>query len=506
MELSRRSFLGASLAGLAAAALPGVAMASKRTYKEAFAEALRKQRYLSAYRSVSQDVFQSEVTFKGQWPTGLQGQLFRNGPARHEIGDFRYQHWFDGDGMIHSYELDNGKLRHLARMIETTKYKAEKAAGRAMYPGFGTIPDNPAPVTSPDLVNVGNISVLPHHGKLLALWEAGSPWEINMDTMETEGLYQFSPETKGVPFSAHPRVAPDGTLWNFGYLSGVNLLVFWHIDKHGKIVKMGKLKADPISMPHDFVVTSKHIVLLLPPLNYKRNGRMSSFMDVHEWQPDLPTRVLVVDKADFNQHRWLELPSQWVFHFGNAFEDKNGVISFDGARAKDPMVMIDNFRAIMRGELLPPSPSHFYQYKIDTKNWTVSESAVLSNDIDAEFPAIDPRVSTERHNSVVMMTADAAHQAMHQNLNQVSRFDYSSGQLTSYRYPDSQMPEEHLFVPAKGSKPESKGWVIGTAHDWQQGKTIFNVFDFSALDAGPIATAELPYGMPLGLHGKFVQA
>lgn len=506
MKLSRRRFLSASLAGLSAAALPSVAAARENTYKQAFAEALQKRPYLSAYQSASQEVFEAEVNFKGHWPKALQGRLFRNGPARHEIGDFRYQHWFDGDGMVHRYELDNGKLRHLARMIETTKYQAEKAAGRAMYPGFGTLPDNAASVSSPDLVNVGNISVLPHHGKLLALWEAGSPWEINTETMETKGLHQFSSGTRGVPFSAHPRVEPDGTMWNFGYWSRAGLLILWHIDKHGKVKKMGKLQSEPMTMPHDFVVTRKHIVLLMPPLHYKNHGNESTFIGSHEWHPDLPTRVLVVNKADFNQHRWLELPSQWVFHFGNAFEDKKGVIFFDGARAKEPAVMTKHFGAIMRGEILPPSPSQFYRYKVDTKNWTVAESEVLPDTIDAEFPVIDPRVSTERHNSVVMMTADTAHHAVHQRLNQVSRFDYDTGALCSFRYPDSQIPEEHLFVPAPKSQPESKGWVIGTAHNWHQGQTTFNVFDFSALDAGPVATAELPYGMPLGLHGKFVQA
>ena len=61
-------------------------------------------------------------------------------------------------------------------MIATHKYIRETAAGRALYPTFGAEPPNPAAVTSADAINPGNISVLPHHGKLLALWEAGSAW------------------------------------------------------------------------------------------------------------------------------------------------------------------------------------------------------------------------------------------------------------------------------------------------------------------------------------------
>ncbi|MCZ6644535.1 MAG: carotenoid oxygenase family protein [Gammaproteobacteria bacterium] len=65
------------------------------------------------------------------------------------------------------------------------------------------------------------------------------------------------------------------------------------------------------------------------------------------------------------------------------------------------------------------------------------------------------------------------------------------------------IPEEHLFVPRPGSEPETQGWVIGTALNYAEARTELNVFDVEALDAGPIATAKLPYALPIGLHGKF---
>jgi all-trans-8'-apo-beta-carotenal 15,15'-oxygenase len=83
-------------------------------------------------------------------------------------------------------------------------------------------------------------------------------------------------------------------------------------------MNVAKISSDPISMPLDFVVTEKHIVLLMPPLNYQESGGQKSFLTSHEWQPKQATRVLVVDKNDFSKHRWLELPSQWVFHFDGA--------------------------------------------------------------------------------------------------------------------------------------------------------------------------------------------
>ena len=107
-------------------------------------------------------------------------------------------------------------------------------------------------------------------------------------------------------------------MWNFGYLSSANMLVLWHIDAKGKIVKMGKVSSDPMSMPHDFVVTDKHIVIMMPPFDYSHQERPTAFLNSHEWHSDQASRVLVVDKSDFSNFRWLELPSQWVFHYGNA--------------------------------------------------------------------------------------------------------------------------------------------------------------------------------------------
>lgn len=512
MKTSRRQFLRATTSGLAVAACSpfvraaGMITESSENWAAAFQKALTHQPWLSGYKTASQHQFNGTAIITGRWPKELSGTLYRNGPAQHEIAGARYHHFFDGDGMLHAYRMSPEGATHQAKMIETRKYKAEQEAGRALYTTFGTMPNDPAPVTSPDLMNVANINVLPHHGKLLALWEAGSPWEVDADSLDTIGKYSFSAEMEGVPFSAHPRVEPDGTLWNFGYLSSANLLVLWHIDANGKMVKAGKISSDPISMPHDFVVTEKHIVLLMPPLNYQKSDELKPFLENFEWHPEQTTRVLVVDKNDFSKHRWLELPSQWVFHFGNAWEDQGGVIHFDAARADDPRIMTEQFRDVMRGKNLAIVPSRHYQYRLDTKNWTISEEAILDKGIYSEFPVIDPRVSTRRYQQLVMMTSHNSQPAVHGNLNEVSSFNLESGKLSTYRYPDTQIPEEHLFIPRPGSTPESEGWVVGTAHDWQQQKTVLNVFNVRAVDAGPVAVATLPYSMPLGLHGKFVQS
>ncbi len=468
----------------------------------AYKEGLARHPWLLGFKGVSQEHLQADAVITGRLPAQLSGTLYRNGPAQHQVGDYRYSHWFDGDGMVQAFRIGNGQVKHQGRMVATRKYQAEQAAGRALYPGFASQPPNPKPVTSPDLVNVANISVLPHHGKLYALWEAGSPWELNPDTLETIGIAEFSPDTSGVPFSAHPRIEPDGTLWNFGYLSSAGVIVLWHMNPQGKVVKADTIKVDPMTMPHDFVVTRNHLILLLPPLNYQA-GNADNFLDAHVWQPTQATRVLVIEKNDFSAVRQFELPAQWVFHFGNAWEDNSGIIRFDGASADSPMAMLDGFRDVMQGQAPDPVPSQHLRYRIDLNTGRASQRPMLAMGTDSEFPTIDPRVSTQRNRYLTLLTAKGSGTATHGLLDSVSRWDDKTEQLTTYQYPEHQIPEEHLFVPHPGKTGEDDGWLVGTALDFKTEATLLNVFDPKSLAAGPIASATLPYALPLGFHGKF---
>ena len=474
-----------------------------------FAGNLEQHPWLAAWGNIDRDHYQSEANVSGHWPEELRGVLYRTGPAQHEANGWRNRHWFDGDGMVHAYRIGADGVRHEAKLVETAKMKAEREAGRALYPGLAAAPPGVAGITGPDDLNLANTSVLFHHGRLLALWEAGSPYEIDPDSLATVGPYQFAEpgggaSMRGVPFSAHPRVDVDGSVWNFGYASAAGLLVFWHIAADGGLLKAGRIAVDPMTMPHDFVVTERHLVLLLPPFHYRSASRESAFLARHEWRPDDPCRVLVVDKNDLSSHFFLELPAQWVFHFGNAWEDSAGVIRFDASRAPDPGIMTRTFTEIMRGEVADQRAGSHFTYRLDTRSRTISEEAMLEDNVFTEFPCIDPRVGCRRYRKLVFLSQSSPQAVAHFSLDEVSRFDFESGRREYYRYPESQIPEEHLYVPHPGSEPETGGWILGTAYDWQRERQILNLFDADHVNDGPVAAAELPYAIPLGLHGKFV--
>jgi carotenoid cleavage dioxygenase len=82
------------------------------------------------------------------------------------------------------------------------------------------------------------------------------------------------------------------------------------------------------------------------------------------------------------------------------------------------------------------------------------------------------------------------------------RYARSTGEVRRFKYGDDWLVEEHVFAGVRGD-PASR-WILGTALDLREDKTVLSVFDVHGVADGPIAQARLPYSVPLGLHGSYV--
>ena len=145
---SRRRFLRNLLCGATTLALAPVLLHGEDALAgdpAAFARGLRDNPWLAGWKSVdAESLGPTVVEVEGRLPSGFAGTLYRNGPAWTERDGFRYEHWFDGDGMVHGWKLGDGKLVHHARMVATPKFTREQKAGRFLYPTAGTTIPTPA--------------------------------------------------------------------------------------------------------------------------------------------------------------------------------------------------------------------------------------------------------------------------------------------------------------------------------------------------------------------------
>ncbi len=502
-NISRRTFLAASaasgLAGLAPFA-PALA-ASGDDWGETFAAALERNPMLLGWKTPPDRLDAKALTVSGTWPAGLKGRFFRNGPSIHDRFGERYRHWFDGDGMIQEFAIADGRIAHRGRAIRTPKLDREDAAGKRLYNGYGTHLPKAAPVRGPDGMNAANISVLHHGGELMALWEGGSATRLDEATLTARGFKSWSPRLSGVPFSAHPKVDPDGTLWNIGCnLLPRPALVLYHIDRAGKLVKAGLVDAGPIGLIHDFVVTRKSLVILIQPFLFEpARAARASVLDAHVWNPQAETRALVVDKDDFGKRRWHALPACFGFHYGNAWEEADGTIRLDHCLAGNPGIVTETLRYAMKGEFRPSAPLRYAQIVLPPK----TDGRIAGRGEEAEFAKVAPAAVGRRHRFVYTLGAPDNPEGWH--FRTVVKRDLESGRVESFDYGPGRIPEEHIFVPKPGGQREDDGWLIGTVLDWRKGVSGLSAFDARAVAAGPVAQAWLPYPLPLGFHGAFVR-
>jgi len=499
VDLSRRTLLSVGGAALAGSMLPlAAAQAATDAWQAEFAAALARTPWLIGWRDVGVERLDTaEMVIEGAWPKDLTGRFYRNGPARHERGGQRYHHWFDGDGMVHEYRIADGRVAHRGRMIRTSKYQAEERAGHFLSNGFGTLFPG-ASYGSVNAINVANINILPVGNQLLALWEGGPAWSLDPVSLEAQGAKSWRPDLANLPFSAHPKVEPDGTVWNFGTgLDGRALI--YRITPAGDLADVSMLPLDQPSMIHDFIVTERHLVFLLAPLLLDR-ARLSAgetFLDAHVWHPDRPMRVMVVAKDDPTRLRRYDLAAGFTFHFGNGWEERDGTIRFDHCRRSDPSAMFGPLRAIMRGAVEQGADARWSQVTL----FPDGRAEEQGSPEHTEFGRVDPRVVGRRNRFVYLLEASAGRSIP--LFDTVVRRDWQGG-ADRFSYGPDVFAEEHVFVPRPGSTAEGDGWLIGTVLDWRRGRTGLSVFRADRLADGPLARAWLPYAIPLGLHGTWL--
>jgi carotenoid cleavage dioxygenase len=182
MTPTRRSFL----AGSAAAAL-GLLMPVPLIAADAPAGSIPAEEWRSIWTAPADELDLDGLAVHGRWPADLALTLYRNGPALHTMGGYRYRHWFDGDGMIRAWTVGPQGARVRTWLIRTAKLAAEQAAGRRLLPAFGSLPPGARADAMADAMNPANINALPFAGSLLALWEAGSAYRLDQDTLKTVG-------------------------------------------------------------------------------------------------------------------------------------------------------------------------------------------------------------------------------------------------------------------------------------------------------------------------------
>lgn len=438
----------------------------------------------------------------GSLPIDLQGSLYRNGPGRLQRGGQRVNHWFDGDGAILAVHFAAGKARSLYRYVQTQGYQQESKADRFLWGGYGMTAPGPLWTRwGKPPKNAANTSVLALQDRLLTLWEAGRPHRLDLDTLQTLGLDDRAPST---PYSAHPKRDPvSGEIYNFGIsFGGRATLNLYRSNARGELLQQRQIPLPGSPFVHDFVLVGPYLIFCIPPLQLQLWPvllQIQSYSDALQWQPDQPTRVLIVDRQTLQPFSWGEADPWFQWHFCNGFLDQDSKIVLD-------LIHYPDFRSnqflgeVPTGEIHTAAPGTFRRLTIDPKTAAVKASTTLIPE-SCEFPTLQPQFTGSFHPQTYLNLHSLPQQVGQELFTSVGVYDHRQEILTKADLGDGCYPSEVIFAP-NPAQPE-RGWLLSVVFEAQKNLSSVWIWDTDHFQAGPVCVLDLPVPIPFSFHGTW---
>lgn len=439
-----------------------------------------------------------DLPVEGELPDALSGTLYRIGPNPQYPPRGRY-HLFDGDGMVHAFQFESGRVSYRNRWVRTARFQREREAGEALFGGLFDPKASDPRVADASVAerNAANTYIVYHGGKLLALWEGGKPYELHAQTLETVGIWDFGGQLDG-PMTAHPKIDPEtGEMLMFGYSLTISSLAYHVVDARGALVRSDVIDVPFPSMMHDFIATRDHIVFPVFPVRLFAPSSTGTGGGIR-WDPDSGAHLGIMPRAGSSQDiTWLQIDPCYVFHVMNAYSEGDRVIA-DVCRYPSMPGLVSGAEA---------EPPVLTRWDIDLSAGAVSETTL--DDQPADFPRIDERFAglPYRHGYARgfagSRSADGRDTILH--------YDVVSGQRHVCELPPGDIPSEPVFVPRQGQEAhqhgeEGDGFLLMTVYRGAANRSDLVILDAQNIDHQPVATVQLPHRIPYGFHGSWRSA
>ena len=299
--------------------------------------ALATKAYLAGFAEIDQE-YDLEVEIEGNLPKEIQGDFLQIGPRGGSIGGEKV-HWFDSNGMISAWRLQNGKASFKNRFVRTQEMLKEELTGRRHYRGyftnlnkgwlgnFGRKPKNPANAWLTDIPN-----------GLLAGGGFGVPVELDPDTL---AVRQDKPFLRRLPkrwrcWITEPVTNPEnGSLYLLaGYLLDKSLrpaVDLVEVPVNGRAKLVARLHLGDIYLTHSFSLTKRFAVVPVGPYRCGLQRVLGaacgafSFIDAAQWHANEPLKFYIVSLQN-GTVRCVETSAEYPLHIINTFEQGDDVI------------------------------------------------------------------------------------------------------------------------------------------------------------------------------------
>lgn len=451
----------------------------------------------------------------GQVPEGLRGRFYQNGTGRLQRGGEPVGHWFDGDGAILQLcfnRQDSGRSRVKAtyRYVQTEGYRREQAAGRFLYANYGRRYPGPwwqslgGLLTGSAIKNSANTSVLALDDRLLALWEAGNPHQLDPASLETVGKTNLGWLGNSQPFSAHPLRDPlSGEIYSIG-VDALGRLHIYRCDRNCQLICQKTIGLKDVPLVHSFVLAGPYLVFLISPIQlnvWPLLLNQESYSDAISWRGDRGTRILIVERDRLDLVSEGRTDSWFQWHFGNGCLEADGTIRLDFVRFDEFGPIDALLRKIPAGQIATEAYGQLWQLRLDPQTGRVVSSE-CALDQDCEFPLVRSACVGQRWRYTYLLMHRDGVRTGQDWFGAVGRFDYDTANLLKRELPAGCYGTEPLPVP--DCLNPAQGWLIETMYNSVSQRSEVWILSDQTLE--PVCHLALPATIPLGFHGTWQSA
>ncbi len=446
-----------------------------------------------------------DLVIEGEIPKDLSGVFYRNGPEPlHPTRGDEY-HWFDGDGMVYAFFIENGRVAMRNRWVRTEKFELEKAAGERLFGVFGN-PFMSDPAVAGKHYNTANTNIIVHGGKLLALMEGAPAVALDPHSLATLGEEHYDGKIT-TTFSAHPKLDHEtGELINIGGMingpMGEPEIRYDVIDATGTVTKSEIIPVPHMSLMHTFFLTENWVVFPVIPIDadlkrFMAGGPMTAWVD------DRPTKIAIMPRTGTAADvRWFDYAPRHMFHELNVWEEDGKIIA--DVAAANGTALFPNQDGV-RGTHKDTQQS-LRRWTIDLKSNTDLMKEEVLNDRDIQFPRPDDRMMTRRTRQSFANINLKSRDGRAEGMDAVIRFDTDKGTEDIHHFGAGSAAGEFVFAPRLGAKGEADGYAMTIVHPANSATSELAIFDAANIAAGPLARVIIPFRVPSGFHCNYYSA
>jgi len=437
----------------------------------------------------------------GNIPGDLDGAFYRIAPDHQSPPRFLDDVPFNADGTVSSFRFKGGRVSLRHRYVRTDRFKAERAAGRALFGKYRN-PFTDDPSVQGMNRNLANTNPVVFDGKLLALREDSPPVAMDPLTLETIGNWDFHGTLPGPTFTAHPKVDPEtGQMIAFGFAAkGLYSrdVCYYEISPEGRVTHSVWFELPYYCMLHDWGVTRDYVVFPVIPVCGVGEAALKAGRPHYAWDPSKDIFLGVLPRGgEASDLRWFEAPNQFCSHVMNAFNEGTRV-HIDVPRAEGNMFPF--FPELDHPWDPSKAASRLTRWTVDlASNSGGFESAVQFSDFMGEFPKTDDRyqMAPYRHGWILGFGGVR---------NSLGHIDHATGKTSVYDAGDDTPLQEPCFIPRNPGSAEGDGYIVQLATRISEMRTDVLLFEALDIEAGPFATIRLPIRLRPGYHGSWADA